>query len=219
MNSSLFSLLSTLGASIALLYGLLLLWRRNLGAYVDAFQAQCVVLSILFGVVGYFGHDPELYIVAVIFVALKVILIPRYLNRMHERIGVEREHDPYLNVPASLITAGLLVILAYVVMRPVVSISGLPTRGALPLALSLVFIGLLVILTRKKAFTQVVGFLILENGITLLALFGTYGIPLIVELGVFLDALMGFLVMQIFIYQLQGTFESIDVDQLNQLRH
>jgi hydrogenase-4 component E len=169
--------------------------------------------------VGYFGHDPELYIVAVIFVALKVILIPRYLNRMRDRIGVEREHEPYLNVPASLITAGLLVILAYVVMRPVVSISNLPTRGALPLALSLVFIGLLVILTRKKAFTQVVGFLILENGITLLALFGTYGIPLIVELGVFLDALMGFLVMQIFIYQLQGTFESIDVDQLNHLRH
>lgn len=219
MNSSLFSLLSTLGASIALLYGLLLLWRRNLGSYVDAFQGQCVVLSILFGVVGYFGHDPELYIVAVIFVALKVILIPRYLNRMRDRIGVEREHEPYLNVPASLITAGLLVILAYVVMRPVVSISNLPTRGALPLALSLVFIGLLVILTRKKAFTQVVGFLILENGITLLALFGTYGIPLIVELGVFLDALMGFLVMQIFIYQLQGTFESIDVDQLNHLRH
>jgi hydrogenase-4 component E len=186
---------------------------------VDAFQGQSVVLAMLFGVVGYFGHDPELYFVAAVLVALKVFLMPYYLRRMQNRFVVERERDPYLNVPASLILAGLLVILAYAVMRPVVTISSLPTRSGLPLALGLVFISLLVILTRKKAFTQVVGFLILENGITLLALLGTYGIPLIVELGVFLDALMGFLVMQIFIYQLHGTFESIDVDQLNQLRH
>ena len=219
MAPSLFSQLSTLGACLALLYGLLLLWRRNLGSYVDAFQGQSVVLAVLFGVVGYFGHDPELYFVAAVFVALKVFLMPYYLRRMQDRFAVERERDPYLNVPASLILAGLLVILAYAVMRPVVTISSLPTRSGLPLALALVFIGLLVILTRKKAFTQVVGFLILENGITLLALLGTYGIPLIVELGVFLDALMGFLVMQIFIYQLHGTFESFDVDQLNQLRH
>jgi len=219
MYNSLFSQLSILGASLALLSGILLLWRRNLSSYVDAFQWQSVVLSGLFVIVGYFDHNPELYLVTVIFIALKVFLIPRALRRMQTRFAVERERDPYLNVPSLLIVSGMLVILAYAVMRPVVAISSLPTRGGLPLALGLVFIGLLVILTRKKAFTQVVGFLILENGITLLALLGTYGIPLIVELGVFLDALMGFLVMQIFIYHLHGTFESIDVDHLNQLRH
>ena len=74
-------------------------------------------------------------------------------------------------------------------------------------------------ISRKKALTQVVGFLMLENGLALLAVLGTYGIPLIVELGVFLDVLMGFLVMQIFIYQIHETFESIDVEQLNRLRH
>jgi hydrogenase-4 component E len=219
METSLFSQLSTLAASLALLYGLLLLWRRNLGAYIDAFQGQSVVLSVLFGVVGYFSANPELYIVAAVFVALKVFFIPRTLRTMQRRFKVEREQEPYLNVPASLLLAGLLVVLAYALMRPVMAVSELPTRGGLPLALGLVFVGLLVILTRKKAFTQVIGFLILENGITLLALLGTYGIPLIVELGVFLDALMGFLVMQIVIYQLHGTFESIDVDQLNQLKH
>jgi hydrogenase-4 component E len=66
--------------------------------------------------------------------------------------------------------------------------------------------------------TQVVGFLVLENGIALLAVLGTYGIPLIVELGVFLDVLMGFLVMQVFVYQIKTTFDSMDVDRLNQLR-
>ena len=219
MDPSLFAQFSTLGASLVLLFGLLLLWRRNLGSYVDAFQGQSLVLSAIFVVVGYFSGDAELYVVAVVFAALKVYFIPRTLRIMQSRFAVEREHEPYLNVPASLILAGLLVVLAYALMTPVMAVSELPTRAGLPLALGLVFVGLLVILTRKKAFTQVIGFLILENGITLLALLGTYGIPLIVELGVFLDALMGFLVMQIVIYQLHGTFESIDVDQLNQLRH
>jgi hydrogenase-4 component E len=75
------------------------------------------------------------------------------------------------------------------------------------------------VVTRKKALTQIVGFLVLENGIALLAALGTFGIPLIVELGVFLDVLMGFLVMQVFVYHIHGTFESIDVDQLSELRY
>ncbi len=85
--------------------------------------------------------------------------------------------------------------------------------------MGLIFVGLFVIITRRKALTQVVGFLVLENGIALLAVLGTYGIPLIIELGVFLDVLMGFLVMQVFVYHIHGTFESMDVDQLNQLKH
>src|SRR4029450_13226708 len=86
------------------------------------------------------------------------------------------------------------------------------------LAMGLVFVSLFVIVSRKKALTQVIGFLMLENGIALLAVLGTYGIPLIVEIGVFLDVLMGFLVMQIFVYQIHETFESLDVAQLNRLR-
>ena len=154
MNDALFAQLSTLGASLVLLFGIILLWRRSLHAYVVAFRWQ----------------------------------------------------------------AGLLVLLDYVVTRPLVLASALPTRGGLPLAMGLVFVGLFVIISRKKALTQVVGFLVLENGIALLAVLGTFGIPLIVELGVFLDVLIGFLVMQVFIYHIHGTFESIDVEQLSQLK-
>src|SRR5206468_6757942 len=106
----------------------------------------------------------------------------------------------------------------YVITRPLVRVSALPTRGGLPLAVGLILVGLFVIITRRKALTQVVGFLVLENGIALLAVLGTLGTPLIVELGVFLDVLMGFLVMQVFIYHIHGTFESIDVEQLSQLK-
>lgn len=219
MNDALFAQLSTLGASLVLLFGIILLWRRSLMAYVRAFQQQSAVLAALFVVVGYFGRAPELYVVAVILFALKVILIPRLLRRLQNQVGIGYEATPYLNVTTSVIGAGLLVLLAYVLTRPVVLTSTLPTRGGLPLAVGLIFVGLFVIITRKKALAQVVGFLVLENGLALLAVLGTFGIPLIVELGVFLDLLMGFLVMQVFIYHIRDTFESLDVDRLSELKY
>jgi hydrogenase-4 component E len=218
MNDALFAQLSTLGASLVLLFGIILLWRRSLHAYVIAFRWQSVVLAAMFVMVGYFGADPELYFVGTFFVVVKVIVIPRYLDRLEKQVGAERESQPYVNIATSLIVAGLLVLLAYAVTRPLVLVSALPTRGGLPLAVGLIFVGLFVIISRKKALTQVVGFLVLENGVALLAVLGTFGIPLIVELGVFLDVLMGFLVMQVFIYHIHGTFESIDVEQLSQLK-
>jgi hydrogenase-4 component E len=219
MNDALFSQLSTLGSSVVLLFGITLLWRRSLYAYIVAFQWQSAVLAAMFVLIGYFGQDPELYFVAVFFLVLKVFILPGYLERMEKRFGGQRESQPYVNVATSLILAGLLVLLAYAITRPLVLVSTLPTRGGLPLAMGLIFVGLFVVITRKKALTQIVGFLVLENGIALLAALGTFGIPLIIELGVFLDVLMGFLVMQVLVYHIQGTFETIDVDQLSQLKY
>ena len=214
-----FSQVSVLGSSLVLLFGLILLWRRGLTAYVTAFAWQSIVLSVVIGFVAYFGDDSELYWVASGLFVLKVIVIPRLLKRMERRFAAERELEPYVNTATSLVIAGLLVLFGYAITRPLVALSQLPTRAGMPLAMGLVLVSLFVVISRKKALTQVVGFLMLENGLTLLAVLGTYGIPLIVELGVFLDVLMGFLVMQIFIYQIHETFESIDVEQLNRLRH
>jgi hydrogenase-4 component E len=99
------------------------------------------------------------------------------------------------------------------------AVTHLPTRQGLPLAMSLLFVSLFIIVSRKKAITQVIGFLMLENAIALLAVVGTYGVPLLVEFGVFLDALMGFMVMQIFVYHIHETFDTLDVDELARLRH
>src|SRR5499426_430855 len=218
-NDAIFAQLATLGSSLVLLFGISLLWRRSLVAYVRAFRWQSLALALVFALIGYFGHNRELYIVAVILVVLKVIIIPGYLTRLYQRVGGEREAQPYVNIATSLIIAGLLVSLSYAITRPLVMVSKLPTRNGIPLAIGLVLVGVFVIISRRKALSQIIGFLVLENGIALLAALGTYGIPLIVELGVFLDALMGFLVMQILVYQIKDTFESIDVEQLSQLRH
>ena len=215
---SLFAQLVVLESSLALIFGLVLLWRRGVPAYVSAFTWQSLVLAAVAATVGWFGGERELYLVAGLLVLVKGLAIPRLLGRMERRFGTERELAPYVNTATSLVVAGLLVLFGYAVMRPMVAASALPTRTAMPLAMGLVLVSLFVVVSRKKALTQIIGFLMLENGIALLALLGAYGVPLIVELGVFLDALMGFLVMQIFVYRIHETFETIDVDRLDRLR-
>jgi len=218
MNSA-FSQLCVLGSSLVLLSGLILLWRRSVTAYISAFIWQSIVLALVTAIVAHFGNDHELYLVAAGLFLLKGVAIPRLLKQMERRFPAERELEPYVNTATSLLISGLLVLFGYAVTRPLVALSQLPTRAGMPLAMGLILVSLFVVISRKKALTQVIGFLMLENGLALLAVLGTYGIPLIVELGVFLDVLMGFLVMQIFVYQIHATFESIDVEQLNRLRH
>jgi hydrogenase-4 component E len=215
----LFSQLAVLGSSLTLIFALMLLWHRSVHAYTTAFMWQSVVLAAIAGAVAYFERETELYFVAAMFLLLKGWLIPRLLRRMEEPLGAEQELQPYVNTATSLLVCGLLVLFAYAVCRPVVGLSRLPTRAGMPLALGLIFVSLFVIASRKKALTQVIGFLMLENGIALLAVLGTYGIPFVVEIGVFLDLLLGFMVMQLFIYRIRETFESIDVAQLGRLRH
>jgi hydrogenase-4 component E len=217
--STTFSQLSVLGSSLALLYGLILLWRRGVPAYIAAFAGQSLVLAGVTAVVAVFGGQRDLYWVAALLVLVKGIAIPALLRRMERRFRAERELEPYVNTATSLVIAGLLVLVGYGISRPLVALSRLPTRGGMPLAMGLVLVSLFVLVSRKKAVTQVIGFLMLENGLALLAVLGTYGIPLIVELGVFLDALLGFLVMQIFVYRIHETFETIDVERLSRLRY
>lgn len=218
MSPQLVSQLSVGGATLVLLAGLLMLWRRGVRAHISAFTGQSVALAATTAMVGWFTGDWQLWTVAVLLLLIKGIGIPILLKRMAQRFGTERELEPYVNTATSLLIGGLLVLLAYIVTAPLVSVSLLPTRTGMPLAMGLVFVSLFVIISRKKALTQVLGFLMLENGVALLAVLGAHGIPIIVEIGVFLDVLLGFMVMQVFVYQIHETFESIDVEQLNRLR-
>jgi len=215
----LFSQVAVMGSSGMLLCALIVLWRRGVAAYITAFTWQSVVLGALTAAVGYFGHDPQLYVVAVLLFGIKAVAIPRLLRRVSQRFTAGRESAPYVNTATSLVVSGLLVLLAYAAARPLEAVADAPTRAGMPLAMGLLFISLFIIISRKLAITQVIGFLMLENAIALLAVLATYGVPLIVELGVFLDALMGFIVMQIFLYDIHDTFSTTDVDVLKRLKH
>ncbi|HSP92804.1 MAG TPA: hypothetical protein VLN08_17960 [Vicinamibacterales bacterium] len=214
-----FSQVAVMGSSGMLLCALIVLWRRGVAAYITAFMWQSVVLGALTAAVGYFGHDPQLYVVAVLLFGIKAVAIPRLLRRVSQRFTAGRESAPYVNTATSLVVSGLLVLLAYAAARPLEAVADAPTRAGMPLAMGLLFISLFIIISRKLAITQVIGFLMLENAIALLAVLATYGVPLIVELGVFLDALMGFIVMQIFLYDIHDTFSTTDVDVLKRLKH
>jgi hydrogenase-4 component E len=215
----LFSQLVVLGSSAMLLTAIIVLWRRGVPAYITAYRWQSWLLAALTACVGYFGRDAQLYAVAVVLILLKGVAIPHLLRTMERRFGAQHEVQPFVNTETSLLAAGVLVLFAYALARPLMAVSALPTRGGLPLAMGLLFVSLFIIVSRKKAITQVIGFMMLENAIALLAVVGTYGVPLLVEFGVFLDALMGFLVMQIFVYQIHETFDTIDVEQLRRLKH
>ena len=219
MTVSLFSRICTIVSSLVLIMGIAVLWRKSLQAYINSFvlQSYFFVLGIL--TVAIYTHDWELYLVALIVGLLKVGFIPRVLHRTRIHVGVEIESRPFINTPLSVLLAGVLTLLAYGIAQPIVALSDLPTRSSIPVAFAVVFVGLFIVVSRRSALTQIVGFLVLENGIALLAVLVTFGVPLIVELGVFLDVLLGFLVMQVFVYRIRETFATIDVDRLQKLRH
>jgi hydrogenase-4 component E len=208
-----------LGSSGMLLTALIVLWRKGLPAYIRAYRWQSWLLAGVTAAIGRFTHEPHLYLVAGALLAVKGIALPALLHRMVQRVAVDVRIAPYVNTETSLVIAGLLVLFAYVLARPLMLVSQLPTREGLPVAMALVFVSLFIIVSRRKAITQIIGFLMLENAIALLAAVGTGGVPLLVELGVFLDALMVFLVMQVFVYHIHATFDTVDVEQLRRLKH
>lgn len=219
MHRSLFSQLVMFGSSGMLLTALIVLWRKGIPSYIAAYRWQSWLLAAVTAVIALFTGEPAMYVVALALLVLKGIAIPALLRTMLSRVGIPPQIKPYVNTEISLLIAGLLVLFAYVLARPWTLVTALPTRDGLPLAMALLFVSLFIIVSRKKAITQVIGFLMLENAIALLAAVGTYGVPLLVEIGVSLDALMVFLVMQIFVYHIHETFDTIDVEELTRLKH
>jgi hydrogenase-4 component E len=221
--------------------GLGFVWRQSLPARLRLFAAQSVLLAVLAGVVGAFtgrrelgvvalAHDAgrlgmrllavglggELGVVALAVLVVKGWTIPRILARVAPPAA--RPRVPARSPAGLLLGAGALVLAAYAVMLPVTAGAALPTAAGLPLALATGFIGLLVCVTARRALTQVLGFLVFENGVFMLALLATYGLPALVEAGAFLDLLVAVLIMKVVLGEIQESFESTDIDQLQELR-
>lgn len=199
-----FSRLTITGGSAMLLLALVVLWRHHVPAYVAAFRMQSIALAFVGAVVAGFGGVSELFVVAALILGLKAWFVPRILSRMEARYPPGAAAQPLVNTEMSLLVSGGLAIAAYELSRPLAEVVSLPTRGGLPIALALIMVSLFVVVSRRHVIAQIIGFLMLENGIALLALLGAYGVPLVVELGVFLDVLMGVLVMQALVPRMHG---------------
>lgn len=203
---------ATLGLTI------LLIVRTTLDGQVRVFATQSLVLALLSLLIALYSGSAELFTVGVILLVVKAVIIPRVLQRVVTRVGLQRFTAPYLGTAPALIVCGILAIVAFYVMAPVAASNPLPTADAMPLAFASVLIGFFIMVNRRRAVTQILGFLMLENGIFLLALLATYGVPFIVEIGVFLDVLVAVLIMEVFVYRIKDNFDSIDVGRLEKLK-
>ncbi|MFF4160395.1 hypothetical protein [Streptomyces sp. NPDC001678] len=219
-----------------LLAAVVVLWLRQLASIVRVFALQGVALAGIAALLD--GHDSrwELLAVAVGIGLLRAGLLPLLMRRAltavatgpaspaggtghhyAEDVSEARETQPLVNVAASLLSAALLTLLAYAVARPLVALHPTPATRALPVGLAVVLIGFFVLVTRRRALAQVVGFLLLDNGITATAFLAASGVPLIVELGVSFDVLLAVLVLGILTTRMRAAFGGTGIDDLREL--
>ena len=194
----------------------MILGSTRLYSCVRAFGIQSFLLACVAGIVAYSTGKYDIYIVALLTLIIKSAVIPYIFIYIIREIKVEREIELYVNISPSLIIGGTLVVISYYLIRSISIISELSSL-ALSASMSLVSIGLFIMISRKKALMQMLGILIMENGLFLGAISLTNGMPLLVELGIFFDVLIGVLIMGILIFRINKTFESIDTDLLKNL--
>lgn len=201
-----------------LLSSVMMLWRRRLSALVRLLAMQGVLLAGLAALLGARDGGVELYVVAIGVLLLKAVVLPGVLHRVIRQTGEARETQPLVNVPASLLAAVLLTLVAYAVSRPLVALDPSPTTRAVPVGIAMVLLGFFLMVTRRRALSQIAGFLLLDNGIATTAFLVTTGVPGIVELAVSMDLLLVVLVLQVLTARLSTTFGGTDLDGLRELR-
>jgi hydrogenase-4 component E len=202
-----------------MLAGVMIVWRRELRSLVRLLAWQGAALAAFPFVEGIHQHDGALVAVGIAIASLRVGLLPWLLRRA---VGAEaedrRESTPLLNTTASLLVAGGLIVTAFAISRPLVSLDPSTATRAVPAALAVVLLGVFVMVSRRRAVSQAVGFLMVDNGIAATAFLTTAGVPLIVELGASLDVLFAVLILGVLTGQLRHTFGDTDLDQLTELR-
>ena len=208
----------TLMAALMLVVQLLLIAQRMLLTSIRLFAIQSLLLAAIATVVAYHHNAGHVYVVALLTLVGKVMFLPWLLNRLVYRIQIDQEIEPLLNAPASMLVCGGLTLLGYVVARPFTSLERLG-NNTLAIALTLLLTGFFLMINRRKAVTQVLALLTVENGVMLAAIaLTTYGMPLVVELGIFFDVLVAVMVLGILVYRIRENFASMDTSKLNQLK-
>jgi hydrogenase-4 component E len=205
-------------AALILVTSFALLAQSRVVAAIQVFAWQGFLLASLTALVAWQTGLPHLYIAAALTLGLKALFIPWLLIRQARRLGILRDLDAVLRPGLTLMAASALVIFCYNVVIPVREFTHAVTRDAIAVSLGLVMIALLMLITRRKAITQVVAFMSLENGLFFAAVTATQGMPMVVELGIAFDVLIAAVIFGVFFFHIRDSIESLDVDQLSRLR-
>ena len=210
--------LINLFAAILLLLAFAMLAQRRVVSLVNLFAAQGLVLALSTAVVAYTTRQPHLYESAALTLVLKVALLPWLLHRLVRRLDVRWEFEGLINIPATMLIGIVLVVFSFNLALPISQLASTVTRATLGIAMASVMLAFLMMITRRKAIPQVIGFLAMENGLLFAATSATYGMPMVVELGIALDVLVGMLILGVFFFQIREQFDSLDLKHLENLR-
>jgi len=196
----------------------LMVGQKSLFTTIRLYAAQSLLLAIVAAAKAIGDDHAQLFVMAAMTLVLKGFAIPLFLMRVVDRIGIHREIEPFLNVPTSLLACLGLTVIGYRVSTGFAEATVGVTHHVVGVGLSTMMIGLFLMVTRKKAITQILALLTLENAIFLIALGITAGMPLVVELGIFFDVIVAVLVLGVLVRRIVERFESMDVSRLSKLK-
>ena len=218
MSLSFTNQLIDLMAALLLLIAFAMVSQRRILRLIHLFALQGLVLSINTFIVAFAIHQPHLYFSALLTLALKVVALPWLLHRLIDRLNIRWDVETLINIPTTMLVGILLVILSFNLALPISQLAGTITRSTLGIAMASVLLSFLMMITRRKAVPQVIGFLAMENGLFFAATSATYGMPMVVELGIALDVLVGAFIFGIFFFHIRETFDSLEVRHMEKLR-
>ncbi|MFZ2228225.1 MAG: hypothetical protein WA090_00640 [Candidatus Nanopelagicaceae bacterium] len=217
MSNISLQLINLFAAFLLMLAFAMLAQRRVLNlVHIYAFQGFTVVAATT--VVAYVTHQDHLYYSAAMTLALKVFFIPWVLHRLIKRLNVRWDVETLINIPSTMLVGIVLVVFAFNLALPISNLSSSVSPGTLGIALACVLLSFMMMITRSKAIPQVIGFLSMENALVFAATSATYGMPMVVELGIALDVLVGVFILGLFMFQIREQFESLDISHLENLK-
>lgn len=207
---------------LILLTSFILVANKRVKSYIRTFRMQSILIAIATGIMGIQslitdGHA-SILVVCLIMIVLKVIYIPNLLNKAYDKVEYKVEKDFFFNIPLHVFVCCILVIFSFFSLSTIEDINAGTVNMQIVNMVSVVLIGLYFMITRKKAIGQIVGFLVIENGLFVTAIFSTHGMPFIVDLGIFIDLLTAVLVMGVLVFKINEKFDSIDINKLKNLR-
>ena len=210
--------LINLFAALLLLIAFGMLSQRRVLSLINLFALQGLVLSVSTLVVAYTSHQHHLYYSAALTLVLKVLILPWILHRLIRKLNVKWDVETLINIPTTMLVGIVLVVFAFNLAAPISLMAGTITKSSLGIAMASVLLSFLMMITRSKAIPQVIGFLAMENGLFFAATSATYGMPMVVELGIALDVLVGMFILGIFFFQIRETFDSLDLKHMEKLK-
>ena len=210
--------LLNLCAAMLLLLAFAMLAQRRVVTLVNLLAVQGALLFAATLLLAHRTGQSHLYLSAALTLGLKVAFLPWLLHRLIRRLQVYWDTEPLLNIPGTMLVGVLVVVFAFGLAQPISALASTATRSSIGIAVAVVLLSFITMIVRRKAMSQVIGFLSMENGLFFGAMSATYGMPMIVELGVALDVLVAVLVLGIFFFQIREQFDSLDLHHFESLR-